>query len=1047
MKRTEEIAPPGGELEGSVYLIMALLPPPVTLDLLCLVTGESPVKVLHAAEDLVRSGHLLHQKDMGAGHYCLADFGASKQFLASRPHDVVSAMSRRTIQFLNQYFEDPLKRVMHIAHVCEMSEALVEDAEVLVQAGDYCQKLNITSHAETYYRIALEAMEGKTLSPSQQKTFIDATVGICMCSDTSLPHAIQRRFLEEALELETAHAEPVREIRLHLLIAKAYLRTTRSEEIGRHLERAWQMLAEHEVPPEIRLQVVLVNSEWLFWQGEITRAIELYESALGTHEDLAPNVETLKSYTRLGWVYSIAGETARGLGLIRAVRKKAREMGAKDLERYATLILMIVLSDAGRIEEGESFLPEIFNVPEEMLDHYVLWPGNGKRAYFAFCRGDYENAFAYREQAWRNSKALGSPYHRGPDNLEVMLGLEQRGMVHPEWTFDSDVERLIHWPDNYMRGVAFRFRAKKELELKGPTQKARKDLQTSIDTLSRAGARIELAHAQVQLARVHIGDNDVAAAETLLKSAWEVFSKVNADLFPKDLMPHLDRSSKNAMWVDSLLEVGEILSEAKTRDELLGQIIKQAMRIAGAERGAVFVRREGGIAMAAGRNIEAQEISLDLFRPHLDLVESVFEGGSEVFRKEGLKPEERDRHAAGLGWVGCFPVKLKARVLGVIYIDRGPSSLSLSEDEFSLLRIISNQAAVALENREAYEEISERKGELEAEAQFYRESREPGFFGERMLGCSEPFKKMLHLVRRVSESDTTAMITGETGAGKELVAQAIHRNSPRADGPFIAVNVAALSPELIASELFGHEKGAYTGASQMRKGRFELAANGTLFLDDIDACTLDVQAKLLRVLETHQFERVGGVRTLETNFRLVAASNRNLEAMVGQGLFRSDFYFRLNVFPIRVPPLRERLADIPLLAQHFVELFCKKFAKPPMRFGKADLDVLAGYDWPGNVRELRHVIERAVLLSGGERLTLPPLEAAAPGTLPGADKILTLREMEARYIIKILGMCRGKVSGPGGAAELLGVKATTLYSLMKRLGVKREAFRVENAVE
>jgi transcriptional regulator with GAF, ATPase, and Fis domain len=254
--------------------------------------------------------------------------------------------------------------------------------------------------------------------------------------------------------------------------------------------------------------------------------------------------------------------------------------------------------------------------------------------------------------------------------------------------------------------------------------------------------------------------------------------------------------------------------------------------------------------------------------------------------------------------------------------------------------------------------------------------------------------------------------------------------------------VVSLSPELIASELFGHEKGSFTGATQTREGRFELASRGTLFLDDIDAFSLDIQAKMLRVLETREFERVGCTRTIKTRFRLVTASNRNIEELVERGLFRSDFYFRLNVFPIKVPALRERVDDIPLLAGYFLELFGKKFGKQFDRISKKELELLMSYHWPGNIRELRHVIERAVLLSRNGHLQIPPLDTS-PSRIDNKDeKILPFKEMQARHIIKALSRCRGKVTGKGGAAELLEIKPTTLNSMMLRLGIKRDAHKI-----
>jgi transcriptional regulator with GAF, ATPase, and Fis domain len=386
---------------------------------------------------------------------------------------------------------------------------------------------------------------------------------------------------------------------------------------------------------------------------------------------------------------------------------------------------------------------------------------------------------------------------------------------------------------------------------------------------------------------------------------------------------------------------------------------------------------------------------------------------------------------------------LKARVMGVIFMDCELARMPLLEDEIALLRIISNQAAMALENMEAYEEIIDLNSSLAAETQLYRDAIELGPPDSQMVGRTEPFKKMLKQINQVAGSDTTVMITGETGVGKDLVARAIHQQSNRSTGPFIAVNVVSLSPELIASELFGHEKGAFTGASQTRKGRFELAGEGTLFLDDIDAFSLDIQAKMLRVLETREFERVGGNRTLKTRCRLVAASNRNIERLVEQGRFRSDFYYRLNVFPIHIPPLRERAEDIPALARYFMRIFGKRFGKAFDKISKQDLEALMCYHWPGNIRELRHVIERAVLLSGSGRLVIPPLDTTLSTTCKPDETIVPLKQMEAQHIIKALSHCRGKVSDTGGAAALLEIKPTTLYSKMKRLGIERDTYRIK----
>ncbi len=1029
-------------IRQEIALFTLILPPPISLDLLCAITGGSPVRILQLAEDLVQSKFLSRLSDKGVGYYRLINYKNINVLLRQVPRETMTGLAKKAISGVYAHMPDNAQRWLHIAHIYQISGIPVQHFKDLIRAGHYCRDLNLPVDAAAYYRMALEAMVDTALVSSQYKDFIDAAIGLCTCRDTALSKDIQRQFLNLALEISEHVDDPVRRIRLRVLLAKTYIKTIHSDVAAKQLELAGQMLARHNFPSDVRIQVGLANSELLFWKGYISKAIECYESAIGNHEELPHDVETLKSCIRLGWAYGNAGETARGVGLIRAVRRKARDLAAHDLEQYATLVLVIVLSDARRIDEGEVFLKKIFEAPEELLDHYTLWPGNGKRAYFAFCRGNNEKAFDYLGQAWENSKALGTPHHRGPDNLEVMLGLEEKGMVHPEWNFEFDVDRLLRWPDIYMQGVAHRFRALKAFRAKGEMKLIKEDLERSLSLLSQAGAKIELAHAQILMARIRIDEKKIQVAEKLLKSAWEVFSKVNPDLFPKDLKPYLDRTSKNAIWVESLLKVSDALGAIRNRNELLNQIIRQAMRVAGAERGAIFLRQSKRLEMVASRNIKTPDIQQERFADQMRLIEQVFESGKEIVTQaEVCQPTEIGNFHVK-GWTGCFPIRLKAKVLGVVFMDRGPTMLQLPEDETALLRIISNQAAVALENMEAYEELIDLKRDLETETHFYWETCKHRLFKTQMIGRSEPFKQMLKLISKVAKSDSTVLITGETGVGKDLVAQAIHQHSNRFSGPFIAVNVVSLSPELLASELFGHEKGAFTGASQTRKGRFELASMGTLFLDDIDAFSLDIQAKMLRVLETKEFERVGGTQTLKTRFRLLAASNRNIEDLVKQGLFRSDFYYRLNVFPIRIPPLRERAEDIPALAQYFMEMFGKKFGKQFDTIAKRDLKLLMNYHWPGNIRELRHVIERAVLLSRNRHLVIPPLDSSVPPASCGDDaQILPWREMEARHILKALARCRGKVSGADGAAEMLRIKPTTLYSKMKRLGIERDTYR------
>jgi DNA-binding NtrC family response regulator len=310
-----------------------------------------------------------------------------------------------------------------------------------------------------------------------------------------------------------------------------------------------------------------------------------------------------------------------------------------------------------------------------------------------------------------------------------------------------------------------------------------------------------------------------------------------------------------------------------------------------------------------------------------------------------------------------------------------------------------------------------------------------------IVGQSAVLRRALKEVETVASTDSTVLIYGETGTGKELIARAIHNLSLRRSNPFAKLNCAAIPTGLLESELFGHEKGAFTGAIAQRIGRFELANRGTIFLDEIGDIPLELQPKLLRVLQEREFERLGSTRTLHTDARLIAATNTDLAEKVNEKQFRSDLYYRLNVFPIVVPPLRERREDIPLLVRHFVQKYTQRIKKPIERIPSAAIDALSEYDWPGNVRELEHFIERAVILSPGSELQ-PPLSELSyqnpPSAIAAAESnSTTLREAEREHIVRTLQDTNWTIGGPAGAAARLGMKRTTLHSLVKRLGIDR----------
>ncbi len=418
-------------------------------------------------------------------------------------------------------------------------------------------------------------------------------------------------------------------------------------------------------------------------------------------------------------------------------------------------------------------------------------------------------------------------------------------------------------------------------------------------------------------------------------------------------------------------------------------------------------------------------------------------GSVQEARRLGMK----DTSQAEVGTVCILPLASRGRVLGTFGVVKYQDN-AFTSDDIEFLSQIGNQVAIAVENALAFRQIRELKDQLSKEKLYLEDEIRTEMNFAQIIGNSASLRRVLKHVETVAPTDSTVLIYGETGTGKELIARGIHDLSPRRSKPFVKLNCAAIPTGLLESELFGHEKGAFTGAIAQRIGRFEVANGGTIFLDEIGEIPLELQTKLLRVLQEREFERLGSSRTLRTDARLIAATNRDLEAMVSEQKFRSDLFFRLNVFPVRVPPLRERQGDIPLLVRHFTQQFSRRMKKVMETIPSAAMDALCRYHWPGNIRELQNVIERAVIISTGPALSIDVSDlkfpkAGAPVEKPASPKPTNgalhsvLEETERQQILKALNECNWIVAGPNGAAAHLGMKRSTLQLRIHKLGIAR----------
>jgi formate hydrogenlyase transcriptional activator len=456
-------------------------------------------------------------------------------------------------------------------------------------------------------------------------------------------------------------------------------------------------------------------------------------------------------------------------------------------------------------------------------------------------------------------------------------------------------------------------------------------------------------------------------------------------------------------------------------DEKSGQLVRQAVD---------FPLRKG----------PAVDIEINSARdPH---GKALLERAPLIFSKDEMQefPTGATDHllAEGLQALCCVPMLRPKGPLGVLVLGSTRAE-AFTTNDLTLLNQVAAQLAIAIENARTTTEVEQLRSRLEHEKRFLKGEPRTRLHFEEIIGESSAVKNVLDQVAIVAASDATVLVLGETGTGKGLIARAIHNTSKRRDRNFITLNCAAIPTGLLESELFGHEKGAFTGAVSQKVGRLELADKGTLFLDEIGEIPLELQPKLLRVLQDHEFERLGGTRTIKVDLRLIAATNRELARSVADKEFRSDLFYRLNVFPIRLPSLRERREDIPLLVRYFVQKFARGMDRGIETVPSETMNTLANWDWPGNVRELENFIERSVILTEGTALRAPlaDLQTQSPGSGAAAH---TLEGAEREHIVRVLRETRGMISGPTGAARRLGLKRTTLQSKMQRLGITRRDY-------
>jgi transcriptional regulator with GAF, ATPase, and Fis domain len=738
----------------------------------------------------------------------------------------------------------------------------------------------------------------------------------------------------------------------------------------------------------------------------------------------------------LAWAYVLTGAHAQAFEILNGLVALGEREGRPALTWSGRTILALMHGERRDAVAARALARQAFEFwrSSEVLPRMV-WVSAMALAWSLWRDGNLDELHAVLEEGQRARMASGYPHYYGSALLDVLEGVETSGLPPVAGlTLHEELERLHRWPDVLMQGVAHRFTARRKA--RGPLDdRARLEidhhLEISATLLRAAGSTPELALTLREAASWAISRGSTDKAAELQRE----LAKLPIEL--GDASPTMSpRPSTAPVLAERVLILGRLGSTGLGPGRRWGDLAARICEELGVERCAlvdtthepVVLTARGGDAGWAGWLVELLS-------------------GREAHGVEVVRPREEAGAASQVGQLVLVPfVASGVARRGWLCLENRCCAPLVGREESLLLEALGIQIGVLVDNVSLWRDLEDTRRRLELEVSYYRDLP-PAPPAGSIIGHSEALRQMLDLIERVASSSTAVLIHGETGSGKELVARELHERSPRKGGPLISVHIASLAPGLVASGLFGHERGAFTGATSQVKGRFELADRGTLFLDEIGELGPEDQVRLLRVLQEGVFERVGGARALRSDFRLVVATNRDLEAEVRAGRFREDLYYRLNVFPIRVPPLRERPEDIPTLALYFMARASRNTGRVFEGIAEADMLRLQAYAWPGNVRELEHLIERAALLSEPPRLRIPQLAGTTPKQRVHSRTTpwVTLEEAERRYVREVLEHTWGRITGDGGAAAILGLNPSTLNFRIAKLGLRNVVDRIRSS--
>ncbi len=909
----------------------------------------------------------------------------------------------------------------------ELRLALAVLGKAAIQLGNLCIAICDSSRALETYQHYANVLEPHAYFPNVALSYLGlATSGHWLSYRIAKPTGspeIYQRLSEKARAIESLTYELVIET---LRVNHLELTSQRDAINDETIQQLLRKFTHLEARSRQRQLVSAFLIPLLAMRGDPIAVVDIYEKTLPPTDSLPNSLFPLLYLGTVASSYSLIGKPTVGMGLVSAVIREAEKQGYPGIVNQCNANMAYLYYASKKYDEAQASAfraQEHGGIFEDMVSHTLY------RSVLALSalKQNREN----EAQGWLHglpNMALKTACLSYPDLFfDLFLEAEHKHVrLHPKWDLLKFCNILAqHNSQAHQTLYSFYEIVRKSSHdpYFWPDQKA---LDFLVQRLQKARLSLPLGNLTLWLAKRAEKQGRTEDLYHFGKLAYTYLAGLSADIFPPEWKDWVRSEDKSTQLVSSILEISRTISSFRSLEDLYSGIVDLLGTLTLSERRALFLQDETGtMRLKAARNF-SEKMSASVMK----WIQKVTK------QKTGLVSHGSAKEPISRL---CVPLLLHDQVIGVIYEEHQLIPNAFTKQDLEILRTFGMQLAVTIDNVQAHAQLEAMTQRLHKENLYYHDFQQREIQGHGIIGKSPAIQAVLEQVSQVAHLDTSVLVTGETGVGKELVSACIHYSSPRRDGAFIIANCGALAGTLIESEFFGHEKGAFTGADNRKIGLFELADQGTLFLDEIGELPLELQSKLLRVLQNREFQRVGGYKTIKSDFRLVAATNRNLREEVHLGKFRRDLYYRLNVFPLEVPPLRERKEDIPLLAQHFLREYSQTVGRPMERFESSELQKLMNYGWPGNVRELRHVIERAVILSRNGSLVIEALSAEPQSTDATPEVILgplsSLEEMTRQHILRALEHCNGQIHGHGGAAEILQINPNTLRSKMAKLGI------------